>query len=120
MKPNERIYRIALARLNVEPNEAVFVDDSSENIIAARDFGMAAVHFTDPQQARRELMILDRGGIVESVLRETCCVKRRAVSGEPDRLRSFGSVGRKDFAAVNPAGGLAGHRTGSCSVRPPG
>ena len=58
MKPDERIYRIALARLNVEPNEAVFVDDFSENIVAARDLGMAAVHFTDPQQARRELMIL--------------------------------------------------------------
>ena len=58
MKPDERIYRIALARLNVEPSEAVFVDDFSENIIAARDLGMAAVHFTDPQQARRELMIL--------------------------------------------------------------
>jgi epoxide hydrolase-like predicted phosphatase len=58
MKPDERIYRIALARLNVEPNEAALVDDFSENIIAARDLGMAAVHFTDPQQARRELMIL--------------------------------------------------------------
>ena len=58
MKPHARIYRIALARLDVQPNEAVFVDDFSENIAAARALGMAGVHFADPQQARRELLIL--------------------------------------------------------------
>ena len=58
MKPDERIYRIALGRLNVEPNEAIFVDDFSENVVAARMLGMTGVHFADPQLARRELMIL--------------------------------------------------------------
>jgi epoxide hydrolase-like predicted phosphatase len=58
MKPDERIYRIALARLGVQPNEAAFVDDFNENVEAARALGMAGVHFADPQQARRELMIL--------------------------------------------------------------
>lgn len=58
MKPDERIYRIALARLDVQPSEAIFVDDFSENIAAARALGMAGIHFADPQRARRELMIL--------------------------------------------------------------
>ena len=58
MKPDARIYRIALGCLDVKPNEAVFVDDFNENVIAARALGMAGVHFADPQQARRELMIL--------------------------------------------------------------
>jgi putative hydrolase of the HAD superfamily len=58
MKPDERIYRIAVGRLNVTLNEAIFVDDFSENVVAARTLGMTGVHFTDPQQARRELMIL--------------------------------------------------------------
>jgi HAD superfamily hydrolase (TIGR01509 family) len=58
MKPDERIYRIALARLDVRPNEAVFVDDFSENIVAARTLGMAGVHFAEPKRARRELIIL--------------------------------------------------------------
>ena len=58
MKPDERIYHIALGRLSVKPNEAIFVDDFSENVVAARTLGMMGVHFTDPQQARRELMIL--------------------------------------------------------------
>jgi len=55
MKPDERIYRIALARLGVAPAEAVFVDDLRENVEAARVLGLAAVHFTDPPVARREL-----------------------------------------------------------------
>ena len=58
MKPDERIYRVALGRLAVKPNEAIFVDDFSKNVVAARALGMAGVHFVDPQQARRELMIL--------------------------------------------------------------
>ena len=58
MKPDTRIYRIALGRLNVKPNEAIFVDDFSDNVAAARALGLTGVHFTDPQQARRELMIL--------------------------------------------------------------
>jgi epoxide hydrolase-like predicted phosphatase len=58
MKPDERIYHIALGRLNVKPGEAIFVDDFSENVVAARALGMAGVHFTDPLQARRELIIL--------------------------------------------------------------
>ena len=58
MKPDERIYRIALARLGVQPAEALFVDDFGENVIAARALGMAAVHFTDPKTACRELTIL--------------------------------------------------------------
>jgi epoxide hydrolase-like predicted phosphatase len=58
MKPDERIYRIALARLDTQPSEAVFVDDFSENVAAARALGMVGVHFADPQHARRELTIL--------------------------------------------------------------
>jgi putative hydrolase of the HAD superfamily len=58
MKPDERIYHITLARLGVHPREAVFVDDFSENVVAAQALGMAGVHFADPQLARRELMIL--------------------------------------------------------------
>jgi epoxide hydrolase-like predicted phosphatase len=58
MKPDERIYHIALARLGVEPGETVFVDDFIENVEAARALGMAAVHFTDPGKARRALAVI--------------------------------------------------------------
>jgi HAD superfamily hydrolase (TIGR01509 family) len=45
-KPDPELYRRALARLNVQPGEAVFVDDFSENVEAARALGLAGVHFT--------------------------------------------------------------------------
>jgi glucose-1-phosphatase len=55
VKPDPRIYQYALDQLDVLPEESVFVDDFSENIKGARDVGMKAVHFLDPQIATAEL-----------------------------------------------------------------
>jgi putative hydrolase of the HAD superfamily len=52
MKPDRRIFNIALTRAGVQPQEAAFVDDFSENVEAARALGMAGVHFVDPILAR--------------------------------------------------------------------
>ena len=45
MKPDDAIYRRTLERLVVAPNEAVFVDDNLENVLAARKLGMTSIHF---------------------------------------------------------------------------
>jgi epoxide hydrolase-like predicted phosphatase len=45
MKPHKEIYFRTLERLDCEPDEAVFVDDSEPNVQAARKLGMAAIHF---------------------------------------------------------------------------
>jgi putative hydrolase of the HAD superfamily len=58
MKPDPRIYQLALEALGVDPQEAVFVDDTLANIEAARMLGMAVIHFTRPQAARQELTAL--------------------------------------------------------------
>jgi epoxide hydrolase-like predicted phosphatase len=50
-KPDERIYRIAVDRLGVQPEESIFVDDLLPNVEAARQFGMKAVHFLNTAQA---------------------------------------------------------------------
>ncbi len=55
IKPNPRIYRMALRALQVEPGEAVFIDDFAENIDGALALGMHAVHFSHPETARQEL-----------------------------------------------------------------
>jgi epoxide hydrolase-like predicted phosphatase len=55
MKPDPRIYQIALERLSVQPQEAVFVDDFIENITGARELGIHAIHFQSREQALREL-----------------------------------------------------------------
>lgn len=55
MKPDPRIYHLALERLNVVPQEAVFLDDFPENVDAARAIGMHAIHFVEPKTALQEL-----------------------------------------------------------------
>jgi putative hydrolase of the HAD superfamily len=44
-KPDAEIYRLTLERLGVEAAEALFVDDRSENIDAARALGLRTVLF---------------------------------------------------------------------------
>ena len=54
MKPDPEIYRIALARLDVAPRQAIFVDDSVENVAAAQALGIKAIHFVSPEALVRE------------------------------------------------------------------
>jgi putative hydrolase of the HAD superfamily len=45
-KPDAGIFRLALEKLGVEPQEAVFVDDVLVNVEAAQAVGMHAIQFT--------------------------------------------------------------------------
>lgn len=61
MKPDPRIYQIALERLGVEPSEAVFVDDFIQNIHGAQALGIGAIHFQSREQVIRALeQLLDK------------------------------------------------------------
>ncbi len=55
MKPEARIYSIALEQAAVKAEEAVFVDDVQANIDACQQLGMKGVLFHDPQKAGEEL-----------------------------------------------------------------
>lgn len=55
VKPDPRVFQIALQRMGVEAPEAVFVDDMQVNVEAARQLGMAAIQFTDTRQTLAEL-----------------------------------------------------------------
>lgn len=54
-KPDARIYRLAVERLGVQLEEALFVDDFEVNVQAARAVGMRSVHFQNTAQAIAEL-----------------------------------------------------------------
>ena len=58
MKPEPRIYHLALQSLSVEPQEAVFIDDFERNVQGAQNVGLHAIHFRTPQQALEELSVL--------------------------------------------------------------
>ena len=45
VKPEERMFRICLESLGVEPQRTMFIDDSLANVRAARRLGISALHF---------------------------------------------------------------------------
>ena len=54
-KPHPRIYEIMLERLGITPEEAVFVDDSAENVEAAHALGIYSIQFCSTEQTISEL-----------------------------------------------------------------
>jgi epoxide hydrolase-like predicted phosphatase len=55
MKPDPKIFRIALEQFEVSPSEAVFVDDFLVNIEGCEKVGMKGIHFKDPESAMQQL-----------------------------------------------------------------
>ena len=54
-KPFRDIYETLLNRYNVNPSEAVFIDDAFVNIKGAEDVGISGIHFQSAQQLRMAL-----------------------------------------------------------------
>ena len=54
-KPFPAFYQRLLDRYNVNPSEALFIDDSLRNIKAAEAMGIKSIHFQDANQLRDEL-----------------------------------------------------------------
>ncbi len=56
IKPDPRIFQYALSKLLVNPEEVVFIDDSSKYIYAAKDLGMHTILYKDYGQMKTELI----------------------------------------------------------------
>ncbi|MFZ6026145.1 MAG: HAD family hydrolase [Chloroflexota bacterium] len=54
-KPNASIYRLALDRLGVAPEETIFVDDILANVQGAQAVGIHAIQFLENEQLFAEL-----------------------------------------------------------------
>ena len=57
-KPDVRIYEYALEKLNIVPEEALFIDDFIENIETARNLGMQGIHFQESSTVMAKLQEL--------------------------------------------------------------
>jgi FMN phosphatase YigB (HAD superfamily) len=55
-KPDEKIYRRAAELADVPPQQICFVDDTADNVAAARRFGWDAVQYTAPDALEHELI----------------------------------------------------------------
>lgn len=54
-KPFLDFYKTLLDRFQINPEEALFVDDNQRNLVPAKDLGFTTVHFTSAKQFRKEL-----------------------------------------------------------------
>jgi putative hydrolase of the HAD superfamily len=54
-KPDRRIYELALDRLQVQPAEAIFIDDVQANVEAAQAIGLTGIRFLDSDQTVNDI-----------------------------------------------------------------
>jgi epoxide hydrolase-like predicted phosphatase len=54
-KPDPRVYQIAAQRLDVQPEECIFIDDQERYCAAAKELGMSAIIFTSTEQLIADL-----------------------------------------------------------------
>ncbi|MFT8639301.1 MAG: HAD family phosphatase [Bifidobacterium sp.] len=55
IKPDPRIYQLALRRFGLDAERTVFVDDRIRNVEAARHCGIHGIEFVDARQLRHDL-----------------------------------------------------------------
>lgn len=55
VKPDAKPFELTLERLGVQPGEAVFIDDTMENVEAARQQGLHGIVFTTAEELEEEL-----------------------------------------------------------------
>ena len=58
IKPEPEIYKILLRRNKLDPKDCIFIDDKQENLIPAKNLGMATIKFASPKQLQDELKLL--------------------------------------------------------------
>ena len=58
VKPNAKIFQVALEQAGVKPKEMVFVDDFAVNIEGCEKLGIKGIHFKDPASAMKQLRAL--------------------------------------------------------------
>lgn len=55
VKPDREIYEVMLKRIDREPGQCLFIDDTEANIISARELGFRTILFTSPDRLNAEL-----------------------------------------------------------------
>ena len=54
-KPTKKIFDITLTKLDVQPNEVIFIDDGQKNIDAAISYGLQGIQFENFKQFKTDL-----------------------------------------------------------------
>ncbi|XP_074966032.1 acyl-CoA dehydrogenase family member 10 isoform X2 [Phalacrocorax aristotelis] len=86
-KPDPRIYKLCLERLGVQPQESIFLDNSSQNLKAAAQLGIKTVKVHDPEIALKELETY-LGFPLQGFVPYTCAV-RPSMEIPKDHLQKY-------------------------------
>ena len=54
-KPDHEFYEYALKKINVKPQDCIFIDDAKKNCIAAEELEIKSIDFKDVEQLKQEL-----------------------------------------------------------------
>jgi 2-haloacid dehalogenase len=57
-KPDKDIYQLLLQQFDINPADALFIDDNKDNIETAKRLGIQSILFTTPEALRKELETL--------------------------------------------------------------
>ncbi|MDO8552668.1 MAG: HAD-IA family hydrolase [bacterium] len=57
-KPHKEAFRVLFEKLELRPEEVVFIDDSAENLAKANEIGYVPILFKDNEQVKGELQKL--------------------------------------------------------------
>ena len=55
MKPDHRIFELALKRFGIEASETIFIDDNPNNVKAANELGIRGILFQSRERLLSEL-----------------------------------------------------------------
>lgn len=59
LKPEKNIYDTLLQKYNLAADECLFIDDTLENIVGAKDLGIHGIHLKKPEILKDELLRFD-------------------------------------------------------------
>jgi epoxide hydrolase-like predicted phosphatase len=57
-KPDIRIYKLLIKKLNLKPEEIIFIDDEIRYILPAKKLGIKTIHFKNANQLKKDLIKL--------------------------------------------------------------
>jgi HAD superfamily hydrolase (TIGR01509 family) len=111
-KPEAAFYLLACERLQVQPEEMVFVDDTQESVDAARELGMTGILFQDTAQAMTDIQACLASRRVKSLspLTTDDPVERRERDDIDQGARSSGREKTKVWEGHQSGNGADGDR----------
>ncbi len=54
-KPDKKVYKLVLTKLNLKASECIFIDDEPRYVVAASKLGINTIHYKNPHQLKAEL-----------------------------------------------------------------